>query len=93
MKDLTIGKKQLVRDRDWSGILSRYHASGLKIREFIEQEGIPQSTLRDRLGLSSRKNNSLSVPEYNSFIPIDLGGSALEVELEFRDGTKLRIKG
>lgn len=93
MKDLSVRKRELVRDRDWSGILSRYHASGMRIREFSEQEGIPQSTLRDRLGLNSRKNKSLSVPEYNSFIPIDLGGSALEVELEFRDGTKLRIKG
>jgi len=89
MKDLSVRKKDLVRDRDWSGILSRYHESGLRIREFSEQEGIPQGTLRDRLGLSSRKKDSLSVPDYNSFIPIDLGGSSLEVELEFRVGTKL----
>ena len=93
MKDLTVRKRELVRDRDWSGILSRYHGSGSSIREFSEKEGIPQSTLRDRLGLKSRKKKSLSIPEYNSFIPIDLGGSSIEVELEFRDGTKLRIKG
>jgi len=93
MKDLVVRKREAVRDRDWSEILSRYHRSGLKIREFSDQEGIPQSTLRDRLGLSSRTKKSLIVPEYNSFIPIDLVSSCLEVELEFRDGTKLRIRG
>lgn len=93
MKDLTVRNRELVRTRDWAGILSRYHESGSSIRAFSEKEGIPPSTLRDRLGLNTRKKNSVSVPEYNSFIPIDLGGTSVEVELEFRDGTKLRIKG
>ena len=95
MKDLIPGvsKRHIVNGRDWEGISDRYCKSGLNIREFSEQEGIPESTLRDRLGLNSRKNKSLSVPEYNSFIPLALGSSCLEVELEFRDGTKLRIKG
>lgn len=93
MKDLSARKRDVVRYRDWSAILDRYHDSGLSLREFSEKECIPQTTIRDKLGLNNRKKKSLSVPEYSSFIPLDLGGSPLEVELEFRDGTKLRIRG
>ena len=95
MKDLLCRKRELVRARDWGEILSRYHASGMRIREFSEMEGIPYSTLRDHVvgRKKSGKDKEVSIPEYNSFIPVDLGVSGVEVELEFRDGTKLRIRG
>lgn len=94
MKDLLVRKREVVRERDWAGILSRYRESGLSLSKFSEREGIPKSTLRDHVvGRKSSNNKGLSVPEYSSFIPVDLGGSGLEVELEFRDGAKLRIRG
>ena len=57
MKDLTVRNRESVRSRDWAGILSRYHECGSSIRAFSEKEGIPASTLRDRLGLNNRKKN------------------------------------
>ena len=96
MKDLipSVSKRHIVKDRDWEGILDRYHKSGLKIREFSELEGIPQGTLRDRLGLSKRHKKPLDIPSFDSFIPLNLSSaSSIDVELELRDGTKLRIKG
>jgi len=80
------------KDRNWAEILKRYESSGESQRSFSALEGIPVSTLRDQLGLRTDKR-SISVPSFDSFIPLDLsGGSSIEVELEFRDGSKLRIK-
>jgi hypothetical protein len=96
MKDLvsSVSKRHIVKGRDWECILDRYHKSGLKVREFSELEGIPQGTLRDRLGLSKRHKKPLDIPSFDSFIPLNLGSaSSIDVELELRDGTKLRIKG
>ena len=95
MKDLTRAGiiRKIVKGRDWEEILRRFHKSGLSIGEFSTQEGIANSTLRDRLKPRKRAELPVSIPGFDSFIPLDLSSSSVEVELEFRDGTKLKIKG
>ena len=95
MKDLShaVSIRKVVKGRDWEEILSRFHKSGLSIREFSAQEGIANSTLRDRLIPRKRAELPVSMPGFDSFIPLELSGASVEVELEFRGGTKLRIKG
>ena len=92
MREESVTKRVLVKDRNWGSIISRYQDSGEKLNVFCRKEGIPPSSLRDNLGLRKKRVPSNLL---ESFIPVEFPRSVklVEVELEFRDGTKLRIKG
>ena len=92
MREECVSKRVIVKNRNWPDIISRYESSGEKLNVFCRNEGIPPSSLRDKLGLRKTRVPSKVL---ESFIPIEFPHSInlIEVELEFRDGTKLRIKG